>query len=200
MRKLGEQRRLPRADAGERTPLAAEHPALRHQTAEEVGRDLVALRQNCRGTQEIVQLTDIPGPVMFEQGEKRIRMKGGSLGRPRQEMLREKWNVLPPTTERRQCDLDNIESVKEILSETAGRDLLVKRTSARGDDSNVHRNRPNRTNRSHLSILEDAEEGDLHIRRHVSNLIEKQCSTMSADKQAVSSAICARERPSNVAE
>ena len=89
-------------------------------------------------------------------------------------MLRERDDVLAPLGERREGERDDVQAVVEVLAESPFFHLDVEVAVRRGDDPHVHRRPLRGADRSHLPVLQHAQELRLQSERHVADLIQEQ--------------------------
>src|SRR3989441_5504831 len=130
----------------------------------------------------IGQLPDVPGPPVPLEDPHRVRRQR-LLTQPaplvqRQEVRRQTWDVLRPLAQRRQDDAEDVETVQEVLAEPTGAHQLVDIAVGGHDDADVYRDRSHPAHPAQLAVIEHLEELRLHLRRHLSELVEKQRSAL----------------------
>ncbi len=92
----------------------------------------------------------------------------------RQEVQRQRFDVLRALAQRRQLDDDGIEAVKQILAESPALDLGVQVGVGRRQDTRVDVTEPRRADALHLASLQHAQQLGLQPHRHVRDLVEEE--------------------------
>src|SRR5688500_2281205 len=88
------------------------------------------MRHEYRPLDRVIELADVAGPRMIEQGLERRAVEAAErlavAGRVSlQEVHRELRDVLAPVTKRWQLDLDRVEAEEQVLAEAARRNLVT---------------------------------------------------------------------------
>ena len=101
-----------------------------------------------------------------------------SCGELAQEVVREHENVAAADAERRHLDVDDVESVVEVLAETARGHVGGEVAVRRGDEAHVDLDRLVAPHALERALLQHAQE--LHLRRHrdFADLVEEQRSAV----------------------
>ena len=153
----------------------------------------------------MLQLADVPRPVVVEQHAHRVRgdalqvLVETSRG-PLQELLRERRDRLAPLAQRRYRNDERGQAVEEILPEGAGVDGGAK-IAVRGRDN--PRARLDARLAAHppdLALLQRAQQLRLEAGRHLADLVEKQRAGAGHLEEAGLVADRVGERAANVAE
>ena len=97
-----------------------------------------------------------------------------ALGVLAQKIVRQRHDVFAPIPQRRQCNLDRVQSKKQILTETSGRHFLVQIRVRRGNDADVRVQSFRRTDALEFSRLDHAQQFRLLIHRNVRDLVHEQ--------------------------
>src|SRR5205823_9360443 len=109
-------------------------------------------------------------------------------------------DVLAPLGERRNVELDDVQSVVQVLAELAGRDALLELAVRRRDNAHVDVVRLVRADGADLPLFEGAEQLDLQRKRHVANFVEEECPAGRRLEEAAPISDRAGERALLVAE
>src|SRR5262249_50245884 len=112
----------------------------------------------------------------------------------RDEVLREKCNVLQSFAQRRKRDLENGESVKKIFAKQPVADCLRRISISRGNDANVELDLFTAAQPACTTVLENSEKLRLKRHRHLGDLVEEECSAVRELEDAGSGARRASER------
>src|SRR5208282_3048100 len=99
-------------------------------------------------------------------------------------MLHQNWNILRVFGEARDSKLDRGEPVKQILTESAGKNLGGKVAIRRGDEADIGSFHFRRTNALNLAILNHTEKFRLHRKRRFADLVEKHGPAVCEFEQA----------------
>jgi hypothetical protein len=89
-------------------------------------------------------------------------------------MGNEQGDVVEAFAQGRDVEADNVDAVEEILAEEAGGDARGQIAMGGGDEAYVYPPAPIAADRSHLTVLEYAEELCLHRERQLRDFIEKE--------------------------
>ena len=90
-----------------------------------------------------------------------------------QDMLREQQDVAAARAQRRHRDRDDVDPIEQILAEPLLLDLGLEIAVGRGDDARLERHLLVAADRAHLALLEHAQQLDLHLERHLADLVEE---------------------------
>src|SRR5690606_37338878 len=148
---------------------------------------------------------DVPRPIHADQALDRL------LGEaPRREPLPfdgrvhevadQHRDVLPPLPERRDVDRDDVEAEEEVFAEAPPLDLALQVLVRRGDDADVHADRPLAADTGDDALLQRAQ--DLGLRRgaHVPDLVQEERAAVRLLELPAPVRVGAGERPLDVAE
>ncbi len=121
----------------------------------------------------------MPGPAVIDERPQRGWIEAGdglaiSLRVRGQEAGGQPWNVFAPIAQRRQMNLDRVETEEQILPEPPGRDFGVEIGVGRRDQPDVRLSRARRSETLELTGLEHAQQLLLLAERHVGDLVEEQ--------------------------
>src|SRR5262249_17356693 len=119
---------------------------------------------------------------------------------PINEMLDEQRNVGLALPQGRQREVHDVETVEQVTTEAAGRDLARKVPIAAGDEPDVHAHRLGPTDRPHTALLDDTEKLDLKLKRQLADLVEEQRSFVRSHEEAGIGPHRRRERAAHVPE
>ena len=179
---------------------AAEFAGIAHHLARQHieidAADPVARRHDDDALDDIAELADVPGPFVGLQRDHRI---GRDLGRGhtaiggvmRDEMRDQRRDILTPFGEWRDLNRDDVESVIEILAETAFRNLVRQVTRGRRDDADIDLDDACTADASEALVGEHAQDAGLRRDRHVGDLVEKQRPAMRLFEQSGADEIAA---------
>src|ERR1017187_5940689 len=93
---------------------------------------------------------------------------------PSQEVLRQDRDVALARPERRDDDVDDVDSVVEILPEAAAGDLGLEVAVGRGDEADIDAERGVGSDGLEASILQDTQELGLRRQWQLTELVEEQ--------------------------
>ena len=106
------------------------------------------------------------------------------LGDPLEEVLREQQDVAGACAQRRHRDRDDVDAVEQVLAEPLLLDLGLEIAVGRGDDARLERHLVVAADRAHLALLEHAQQLDLHLERHLADLVEEDRAAAGLHEQA----------------
>src|SRR5262245_27125548 len=91
------------------------------------------LTDDHRPFENVRQFANVAGPIITLQAVVRLLADAPNtfthpVGKQTDEMARQQWNVFAAILQRRHCDWENIQPVKQIRSETSGSGLMSKVT------------------------------------------------------------------------
>src|SRR5438132_13499861 len=94
-------------------------------------RDYLPAREDDRALDDVLELAHVAGPVVLHETFERLfadrrRLGGRAVTVLREEVLDERGDVLFPIAERRHMDVDDVESVKEVVAELLLLDLSLQ--------------------------------------------------------------------------
>src|SRR5438445_7125788 len=106
-------------------------------------RDDLATREHDRTLDDVLQLADVPRPVVFHEALERLLadrrgLRGGAVAVLREKVLDERGDVLLALAERRRRGVAHVEPVGEVVAELVLLDLLLEVLVRRAHDADVH--------------------------------------------------------------
>src|SRR5262245_14756964 len=179
--------------------------ALRRPQPEIAGTDLVALREQHRALDRVIQLAHVTRPGMSEQHAHRLGLEAAEVlaVAPRvalEERCGEQRDVVAALAQRRQDDLDRVEPEQQILAEAPGLDLGAEIGVGRRQQPHRDAARARRSDALELTGLEHAQQLRLLRRRDVRDLVEEQRAAIGQLEAADALVAGAGERAALVAE
>src|SRR5262249_10551678 len=111
-----------------------------------------------------------------------------------QERLRKNHDVFAPLTQRRDPDVEPVQSIVQIESEVVSRDRPVQVTIRRGDDANIRSDGPYAAQTRELALLQYPQDFGLRSGRHLRDFVKKQHTPLRQFDLARLRLLCARER------
>src|ERR1043166_3406757 len=134
----------------------------------------------------VLQFPDISGPrVALERFQNfRRHREVAPAAELLDEVADEKRDVLRTLAERRDADLDDIQSMEEVLAELAGLDEIPKILFGRDDDADVDLDRLRGADPLELPLLQDAEQLHLRHRLEVVDVVDENRPRMGALESA----------------
>ena len=149
---------------------------LLRQTA---GRNHVTLRQHHGALDYILQLANVTGPVIAQEGVVGFRRDGQCglihLGaKALEKKLDEFGDIFRPLAQRRDWQSESVKPVKEILTQASVADGLLGMAIAGRDEAKIGLLDLRASERAKLAFLEHAQEASLQVDRHFSDFVEKQ--------------------------
>src|SRR5690606_30944420 len=140
--------------------------------------DYLAGRERGATLDEVLQFAHVARPVAFEQRFQRGRCKALRRARCRvdaiEEMRGQQRNVLAPLAQRRQAQVDHVETIEKILAELAAFHALAQVLVGGGDDADVDMPVAGAAHGAHRAFLQHAQQLHLRARRHVTDLVQEQ--------------------------
>lgn len=126
----------------------------------------------------VFKLTDVAGPLVAPEQRQRAGRKAPHILAEtarefQQEMLGQKLNVRHPAAQRRQGKGKDVEPIVEVLAEGVLAYGFLEVLVRRGDDAHRHRTARLAADAGHLAVLEQAQERNLRVHRHLAELVEK---------------------------
>ena len=115
-------------------------------------------------------------------------------------MLHQQRHVFDSVTERGDPKRHDVQSIEEVRAESTRVDLLFERLVRGGDHPHVDLDDLAGTDALELPLLKHAEQLRLHLRGHVTHLVEKERPVVRALELAVSTLRGAREGAGLVSE
>ncbi len=169
------------------------------------GFDVGAGSEDDSAFDHIFELSDVAGPsVLFEDldGFFFEVQEGLSvfLGVFVEKVLSKQRDIVGAFAQRGDMDLDHVESVVEVFTETALFDFLAEVFVGCGDQADIDRSGECAAEPLYASVLEDAQQLDLYARNDLADLIEEKGSAVGQLKSTGLCVVCARERAFFVAE
>src|SRR5665213_2667220 len=160
--------------------------------------------ENC-ALHGMVQLSYVARPAIAQHRLQRCWLQTkdrSSIARSisREKVSRQGWNIISSLPQRRQVDLNRIQTKEQVFSEAPRSTLRSQVRIGRRDHAHIYRLGLRRTYALHLAGLEHAQKFSLLTHRDICDLIEKESSP--AGKLKPSNPVCARvgEGPFHVAE
>ncbi|MNZ11188.1 hypothetical protein D3C78_280510 [compost metagenome] len=127
---------------------------------------------------QVGQLAHVARPVVVAQRHDRggVEADGTALLvlHARDELVDQQRDVFHPLAQRRHLDGEDVEAVVEILAEAAGLDHLFEVLVGGGDDAHVDVLGLVAADPLEGALLQHAQQLDLHLQRHVADLVEEQ--------------------------
>ena len=170
-----------------------------------IGSDRPVGRENDRALDHVGQLAHVAGPPVAHENRHRVRRNRvhalplGARVRP-DEVRRERGNVMAPLAQRRNAELDDLQSVQQILPEAPLLDHLAEVAVGGGHDPCVNADAPIRADRRNLLRLHGPKQLGLNGRGQLANLIEEESAARRRAKESVAPSVGARERAPLVPE
>src|SRR5262249_23312518 len=152
----------------------------------------------------VLELAHVAWPRMG--GQRRFRLGGereaaARLGcATRQEVAREREDVLGALAQRRQLDGDDVQPEEEILAEASRRDLVAQHAMGGGHHAHVDRERRRAADPQHLAVLQHTQQLRLYVRTDLGDLVEEQGAATGPLEAAGTGRGGARERTLLVTE
>src|SRR5215475_743008 len=161
-------------------------------------RDLFSVCEYNSALDGVLQFADVSGPVITCESEHRFFSEAfdGFVVFVRvelEEMHREKRNVFFALVERRNTDIDDIQSIKQIFAEPLLLDFFVKIFVRRNENAHIGVNSSCSTKPFELTVLEYAKELYLNRWADFTNFIQKQRSAVRQFETAFFSRVGAGE-------
>ena len=146
-------------------------------------------REDDRALDHVAQLAHVAGVVVGEQQPLGLgRELGGRLahagGEARQEVRRQRQDVLAALAQRRHADVEDVEAVVEVEAERAALDLVGQVLVGRRDDAHVDREIARAAEPPEGHLLEHLEQLGLGGHRHLADLVEEQRAAVGLLEQA----------------
>src|SRR5215212_6633782 len=177
---------------------------VRHGLRQRLGLDVVRAFERDGALYRVLQLSDVAGPrVEFEQFLRALGDAERAAGL-RAELLNEVIDqlgyVLAPLAQGREFDGYDRDAVEQVFAETPLLDHRGEVAVRGGDDARVYRSLLVRADGANLPLLKDAQELDLHGRRHLAYLVEEDAAAVCGLEETLAVGGRAREGPARVAE
>jgi len=150
--------------------------------------DAITPRQDDGPLERVFQFANIPGPCVPEQqvrrlGRKRRRFFPESFSGSGKELPRQRQNVLAPVAQRRYHDLDNPETIVQILTKPRGMHVREEIAIGGREDTHVDGPRPILTDAAHLPFLQHRQQFHLHGGRNIADFVEEQRAAVGSLEQ-----------------
>ena len=174
--------------------------------ADQVGlADDVVAGQDRRPLDDVFQLAHIARPVVIDQRAHRALGNLGDLlaelGADRlEEVIGQRRDVVLALAQRRDMDREDIDSVKEVVAETAVGDHALEVLIGRGDQPEIGGQRLGVTDRAVFALLQHAQHLGLNAEREVADLVEEQAAAVGDLEHAFLAGHRAGEGALDVAE
>ena len=138
------------------------------------------------------------------QADRRPRDPGDRLPHlrrePGHEVLGQERDVVAALAQRRQPDRDDVDAVEQVLAERALGHHLRQVAIGGGDDADVGLDLLGPAEPAEAALLQDAQQLDLHERRHLADLVEEDRALLGDFDQPLLVRVGAGERALHVAE
>src|SRR5688500_9196174 len=115
-----------------------------------------------------------------------------------QKVLRQYRNVVSALAQRRQLNLDGVESKQQILAKPSLGHFSMQVGIRRRQQSHIHLLRLGRSDSLKITRLQHSQQLRLQVQRHVSNLVEKQRSAVCEFKTSNTIALRVSKRTTHV--
>jgi hypothetical protein len=103
-----------------------------------------------------------------------------SFGGSSKELSRQRQDVFAPFAQRRYDDLDNPETIVQILTEPRAMHIREEIAIGGREYPHVDGRYPVLTDAAHLAFLQHPQQFHLHGRRHIADLVEEQRATVGS--------------------
>src|SRR5205807_6042009 len=128
--------------------------------------------------ERVAQLADVARPAVLAEDLHRLGRHAGELlpalaAEAIDEVLHEERNVVAPLLERRERDLEDVETEEEVFAEAARLDLFLEVAVGGADHANVDVDLALAPEPAEPLVLEDAEELGLQLDGQVADLVEE---------------------------
>jgi hypothetical protein len=121
----------------------------------------------------IFQLSDVSWPSVTDKCIPGRAAERNALAVMVDEMFGQCFNILGPSlAQRRQGDLNNVQAVEQIFAEPVEFNHFIEVHMGCGDNSGIGAYGPARTYALYLSCLQNPEQFNLHVMRHIANFIQ----------------------------
>jgi hypothetical protein len=164
--------------------------------------DLRALAQRDRALDHVLELARIALPATAPEALERGRCEAQrvSLCVPLEARERQQRDVLGALAQRGDRDRDHVEPIEQVAAEAPRLDLRLQVAVGGGDDAHIDLHRRVAAHRTHLAVLEHAQELPLEPDAHVADLVEEERAAVGLLEQAAFGHVRAGEGASHVAE
>ena len=127
----------------------------------------------------MTELANIAGPAVIAQHRHRVRIErrerlAVTRRVMREEMTRERPDVVAAIAKRWQVDDDGVEAIQEVFAEAARRDFFLQVRVGSRQYAGVHVAQPRRSDALHFTRLQHPQQLRLQAHGHVGDLVEKQ--------------------------
>ena len=120
--------------------------------------------------------------------------------RCRNETHADRPNVWPPLAKRGHVQMDDLQTIEEILAELAGANEFREVSVGRGDDPNVNLASRITAHRLDFAVFKESQQQRLHAEAHLADFVEKQRPAVRQQHLAHLVAKCAGEAALDVPE
>src|SRR6185369_12907464 len=153
----------------------------------------------------VVQLPHVPRPQVLSQRIERLGREAHdrppvTLAMQFQKVLGQHGNVFDTIAQRRQANLDRVETEQQVLTKTSLRHFRMKIRICRRQQTHIHFLRLRRSDALKLTGLQYAQQLRLKIQWYVPNLVEKQCAAIGKLETPDPIALRISERTAHVSE
>ena len=132
---------------------------------------------------EVFELTHVAWPgetceVFFSFGAQHLRFRLQLFGRLGEEMLRKTWNIFASVAQARDVNANDVQAVEKIFPKQMFGNEQFEILVCGRDDANIHFDWRVTANPIELAVRKNSQEASLCFRRHVTNLVEKECAAI----------------------
>src|SRR5579885_1316079 len=151
--------------------------------------DDVGFSEDCGALDGVLELAHVAGPRVVQQQAYRAFRKSHPGPAKRffgfaQEVIGEQRDVVFAIAQRRQVDVDHVDSVKQLLAEASRANLGFQVAVGRAQHAHIERDRVVGAERITFPFLQSAQQLDLERQRHLADLVEKYGALVGGLEQA----------------
>src|SRR5690554_5212546 len=88
-------------------------------------------------------------------------------------MVHQKRDIVQMIAQGGHPDLEHIEAIQQVQAKTLLDHTVMEIPMGRADDPDIDRDRPRAPDPHDLTLLEDTQQGGLHLHGHIANFVEK---------------------------
>ncbi len=150
--------------------------------------DLLLGKQGSEAVHQIAQLAHIARPGIGLKHRQEIGPETDGQapghGKAAREVQQQIGDVVAAFAQGRGVQGQHVQAVIEVFPETAGGNLGLQVAVGGGHRPHIHRHRTARTHGFDAALLQHAQQFDLHVQRHVADLVEEQGAAVGQLKAA----------------